>query len=507
MARTRRDVEIGLALAGLTVLLHLLTAGRGGIFRDELYYLACSEHLGFGYVDQPPLVALLTWFARHIFGDSLFGLRLLPALAAGGTVLLTAAMARQLGGSRFASVLAALLAAVAPVYVSLFGILSMNAFDVLLWAAALHALIRMFHSGDRRQWLQFGLWCGIGLQNKLSIGFLGVGVLVGLILTRAWQHFRSRWLWLGGGLALLLSLPHFVWQTLHGWPVLEFMANAMGSKNVPLSPLDYLQEWTLQMNPLAAPVALAGLAFLLVLRRGIAVRVLGWASIAIIVLLMTQRTKAYYLSPLYTLLFAAGSVVAGRLAERRCWGWVRVVAIAAIATSGLALAPLAKPMLDVETFVAYAARLGQVPLAEENHAMGRLPQFFADRIGWRELAQTVARVFDTLSSEGRARACIFGQNYGRAGAIDFYGPALGLPKAIAGHNSYALWGPRGCLGDLVVVIDGDEEDLREVFEEVVRAATYTCQDCMPYENDKPIWICRRARIPIATLWPELRHFD
>ncbi len=503
----RRDVGIALALAGLTVLLHLVTAGRGGIFRDELYYLACSEHLGFGYVDQPPLVAFLAWFARHIFGESLVGLRLLPALAAGGTVLLTAAMARHLGGSLFASALAALLVALAPIYVSLFGFLSMNAFDVLFWATALHALIRLLQTKDPRHWLRFGLWCGIGLQNKLSIGLLGVGVLVGLIIAREWRHLRSRWLWLGGGLVLLLSLPHFVWQSLHGWPVLEFMANATGGKNVPLSPLEYLRAWTWQMNPLAAPVALAGLVFLLFLRRGMPFRALGWASIAIVLLLMTRNTKPYYLSPLYTLLFAAGSVVVGRLAERRRGRWVPAVAIAVIGTSGLALVPLAKPVLDVETYIAYATRLGRAPRAEENHEMGRLPQFFADRIGWRELAQTVGRVFDTLPPEDRARACIFGQNYGQAGAIDFYGPELGLPKAISGHNSYALWGPRGCSGDVVVVIDGDEEDLHEVFETVVHAATYTCQDCMPYENDKPIWICRGARISIDKLWPELRHFD
>ena len=507
MTRTRRDFGIELTLAGLTILLHLLTAGRGGIFRDELYYLACSEHLGFGYVDQPPLVGLLTWSARHIFGESLFGLRFLPALAAGATVLLTAAMARQLGGSRLAPALAALLVALAPVYVSLFGFLSMNAFDVLLWAAALHAMIRLLQTKDPRHWLRFGLWCGIGLQNKLSMGLLGVGVLAGLILAREWRHLRSRWLWLGGGLVLLLSLPHLVWQSVHGWPVLEFMANATGSKNVALSPFEYLQAWTRHMNPFAAPVVLAGLLFLLFHRRGSAVRVLGWASLAILVLLMTQRTKPYYLSPLYTLLFAAGSVVVEHLTERRQFGWVRGVAIATIAMTGLALAPLAKPVLDVETYIGYAKRLGRVPRAEENKEMGRLPQFFADRIGWRELAETVARVYDTLPPEDRARACIFGQNYGQAGAIDFYGPELGLPKAISAHNSYALWGPRGCSGDLVIVIDGDEEDLREVFEEAVYVSTYTCQDCMPYENDKQIWVCRRARTPIDTLWPDLRHYD
>ena len=494
-------------IAGATTLFQLLTATRGGIFRDELYYLACSEHLGLGYVDQPPLVGYTAWLARHLFGESLPGLRFLPALAAGGTVALTAAMARRLGGGRFAASLAAVLAALAPVYVSLFGVLSMNAFDVLLWAAAFFFLLRILDGGAPRDWLLFGLVAGIGLENKMSMGFLGAGVAAGLLLAREWQHFRRPWLWLGGGLALLLFLPHLVWQGVHGWPAREFMANAMGSKNVQLSFFDYLRAWTLQMNPAAVPIVIAGLVFLLVLPAGKPYRALGWASLVIVGLLLSQRTKPYYLSPLYTLLFASGSVVAGRVAMRPRLGWLRFFLLVVCTGVGLALTPRAKPLLATDTYVTYAARLGLAPRAEENHEMGRLPQFFADRIGWRELAETVARVADSLTPEEREGVCVFGQNYGQAGAIDFYGPALGLPKALSGHNSYFLWGPRGCRGGVVIVIDGDLEDLQEVFESAELATTYTCRDCMPYENDKPIWIARRLKMPLENLWPELQHFD
>jgi len=498
--------RIAWLLAIATTMFHVLTSGRGGIFRDELYYLACSEHLGFGYVDQPPFAALVTWFARHVFGDSLHGLRLLPAVAAGATVLLTAAMTRRLGGGRYAQTLAAWLTALAPAYVSSFGYLSMNAFDVLFWAAALCVLIRILVDDTPRMWLVFGLIAGLGLQNKLSMAFLGIGVAAGLLLSRSWHHLRNRWLWLGGGVALLVFMPHVAWQAVHGWPVREFMANAMGEKNVALSPLGYLQMWAMQMNPAAVPVALAGLALLLVLPAGRPWRALGWASIVIVVLLMSQRTKPYYLSPLYTLLFASGSVVLARVAARPRWGWLRAATVALCGASAIPVAPFAKPLLASEDYVAYSARLGIAPRAEENHDMGRLPQFFADRIGWPELAATVAQVFATLTPEEREHACIFGHNYGQAGAIDFYGPALGLPKAISGHNSYFLWGPRGCRGDVVVVIDGDRDDLEEVFESVALATVYTCQDCMPYENDKPIWVCRRLRLPFESLWPRVRSY-
>lgn len=493
-------------IAGATTLFQLLTAARGGIFRDELYYLACSEHLGLGYVDQPPLVGYIAWLARHLFGESLPGLRFLPALAAGGTVALTAGMARRLGGGRFAVSLAAVLAALAPVYVSLCGILSMNAFDVLLWAAGFFLLLRVLDRQAPRDWLLFGLVAGIGLENKLSMGFLGAGVAAGLLLAREWQHFRRPWLWLGGTLALLLFLPHLVWQGVHGWPAREFMANAMGSKNASLSLSDYMRAWTLQMNPAAVPVVLAGLVFLLVLPAGKPYRALGWASLVILGLLLSQRSKPYYLSPLFTLLFATGSVVASQVTAPRRLGWLRVVLLVACIGVGLALTPRAKPLLPTDTYVAYAARLGLSMPADENHEMGRLPQFFADRIGWRELAETVARVAGTLTPEERQGLCVFGQNYGQAGAIDFYGPSLGLPKALSGHNSYFLWGPRGCRGDVIIVIDDDLESLLEVFESAELATTYTCQDCMPYENNKPIWIARRLKLPLEKLWPEVRHY-
>jgi 4-amino-4-deoxy-L-arabinose transferase-like glycosyltransferase len=495
------------ALGGLTCLLHLLTAGDSyGVFRDELYYLACGEHLGFGYVDHPPLIGLIAWLGRGVFGDSLTGLRVLPALAAGATVFVTAMMARELGGGRTAQALAGAATALAPVYVGNFGILSMNAFDVLLWSAAAWIVMRLLRSGDARLWPWFGLVAGIGLLNKISMLFLGFGLVVGLLLARRFDVFREPRLWLGGAIAFVLFLPHLVWQAVQGWPTLEFMENATRDKNLPLAPWEFLSAQVWMMNPIVVPLALAGLGFYLFGRAGRPWRPLGWAFLVVVVLMITQRSKAYYLSPSYTLLFAAGAVLVGSLATRRALGWVRPVALALVVVTGLGLAPLAKPVLPVETYVAYAARLGVAPSTSERKSLGRLPQFFADRLGWRELAESVRQIVRSLPPEEQAEACVYGQNYGQAGAIDFYRDELDLPPALSGHNSYHLWGPGDCSGKVLIVIDGDRDDLLEIFESVELATTYRCDDCMPYENGKPIWICRNMRLPVETLWPRLRHF-
>jgi hypothetical protein len=223
--------------------------------------------------------------------------------------------------------------------------------------------------------------------------------------------------------------------------------------------------------------------------------------------MMTQNAKPYYLAPIYPALLAAGAVVVERTARARGWALLRPAALLAIGVSGAVLAPLAKPLLPVDTYARYAAALGIAPGTDERHQMGRLPQFFADMHGWEDLAEAVAKVQRGLPAEERDRLCVFAQNYGEAGAIDFFGPRLGLPHAISGHNSYWLWGPGACDGQVVLVIGGDREDLDRAFAEVVQGGRFDCNDCMPYEDDQILWVARGARRPIEEVWPGVKHFD
>ena len=507
MDERRRHTILLVALGGVAALLHLLTARDSyGLFRDELYYLANGEHLAFGYVDHPPLVGLVAWLSRSLLGDSMIAIRLLPALAGGGTVVVAGLLARELGGGRFAQVWTGVCCALAPLYVGHFGYLSMNAFDVLVWCGTAVVLARLLRTDDDRLWLAFGALAGIGLQNKLSVVFLGFGVVVGLILAGQWRRLTARRFWLGGLLAFAIFLPNLIWQAVHGFPTLEFMRNATLYKNRPLAPWEFLSAQTLMMNPVVVPAALAGLAFYFT-RAGRPFRPLGWAFVVIVAVMITQRSKAYYLGPAYPLLLAPGALMIERLASRPRWGWLREAALVLVVGSGLVLAPLAKPILPVETHVAYMEGLGVAPSTGERKRLGRLPQFFADRLGWRELAETVAEVVDGLPPEERAAACVFGQNYGQAGAIDFYGPALGLPSAVSGHNSYWLWGPGDCSGEVLIVIGGDREDHEQSFEQVEEGAPYRCADCMPYEAEKTIWVCRGLRAPLPEVWSRTKHYD
>ena len=166
-------VDVGTIVPFLIVatkLLVLLYASRNyGYFIDELYYIACSDHLDWGYVDQPPLVALITKIARLLFGDSLQGIRFFSALAGAAKVLLTGIIARELGGNRFAQILAALAVLVAPGFLAIDNLLSMNSFEALIWTACAYVLIRIINTANQKLWIWFGLLAGIGLENKYSM--------------------------------------------------------------------------------------------------------------------------------------------------------------------------------------------------------------------------------------------------------------------------------------------------------------------------------------------------
>jgi len=488
------------------VAFHLATVSGYGIFRDELYYLACANHLGWGYVDHPPLSILVLAAFRAVFGSSLLAIRLAPALAAGITALLAASTARALGGGGFAQRLAALSAATFPLGLAISGFFSMNAFDIVFWTAMLRVVIGILGGGDPRLWLAFGVIAGFGLQNKISILFVGFSLVVGLVAARRWETFRTPWIWLGGAIAAALFTPHVVWQLTHDMPTLEFMANARQYKIAPTTPLEFLREQVINAGPQLLAVWIAGAWFLLARPAGRAWRPVGWTFVAAFAVMIATGAKAYYLGPIFPTMFAAGAVGWERGTRRPSGSWIRATLVTLVLAGAIAFAPLAKAILPEESFIAYARAMHITPASGERNALGRLPQHFADMHGWQALAETVARVKNALPAEDQRHVCVFGQNYGEAGAIDRFGPALGLPPAISGHNAYWSWGPRDCSGAVVIVIGDDRETLESIFESVELGATFVCDLCMPFESDNPIWVCRRMKPSMDALWPKVKKF-
>lgn len=510
-----RPLASGRAIVGLLAAakfaLHMATASRYGFFTDELYFLACGQHLAWGYVDFPPLTPFQAWLTRALFGDSPWSIRLFPSLAGAGLVVLAGAFARRLGGGRLAQGLAALAVLAAPIFMFFCTYLSMNSIEPLIWTGCALVVVRIVQTGDTRLWLLFGLLAGVGLLNKHTMLAFGLALVVGLMLTPQRRLMADRWFVMGGLVAALVFLPNLAWEVRHGFPHRELLANIQ--RNGRDVDVGLLQFWGLELyflNPLAAPLWLLGLAGLLRSRDLRPCRALGWAFLITIGLFLLTRGshKTYYVASAYPMLLAAGAVVVERWAAAapRRRRLVRAYA-GVVAVSAAVIAPAAIPMLEPTMYLRYVEAVGLRQPKIENRATSAMPQLFADRFGWPEMAQTVAAVYHALPPAERERTGIFANDYGQGGAIDFYGPRYGLPRAIGGHLSYWYWGPRGYSGESLIVLGDRRDVLEEKFEEVTAVATIGHPYAMRQEHFT-VFLCRRPKgwtLPAA--WPQLKKWE
>lgn len=491
-----------LTIAGSYLLLHLLFNGLlgYGIFRDEFYYLANAARLDWGYVDHPPLAPLILAGWTGIFGNSPLSLRFLPALAGAGTIVVAGFTARRLGGGTAAQSIAGLSVAAVGVLMVLFGFYSMNAFEVLLWAVAAYVAVGIFTEDRPHGWILFGLLIGFGLQNKHTILLFGGGLVVGLLLHQR-SSFARRELWLGGLLALLIFLPNLLWEILHGWPTVEFYANATLFKNIARAPADFLLQQILSVNPVLFPLWLIGLVYLL---RREELRPLAWGYLFPFLLLMAAgSSRPDRLAPAYIPLLAAGAVAVESYTRRSNRRWITAAVAGLVVIAGIIVAPVGFPILPPATTAAYAANFGLAEYEAGIHA--ELPQFFADRFGWEEISEQVAEVYHTLTPEEQAQAVIFTANYGEAGALEYYGPALGLPGVISGHNNYWLWGPGDAGGEVVIFVGVPVEDIAALFVSAEEVDRTKCDWCL--EANRPLVVAKGSKRSLEEIWPSTQFYQ
>jgi hypothetical protein len=496
------------AISAIELILHLPNPGGYGLFIDELYFLACGEHLSFGYVDMPPLTALQAWTARALFGDSLLAIRIFPALAGVGLVLLAGAIVRQLGGGRFAQALAALAVLVAPFYLAFDSYISMNSVEPLVWMGCVLILIRMIKTGDTRLWIWFGVIAGVGLENKDTMALFGFALIAGLLMTPERRLMRSRWFVVGGTIAFLIFLPNLIWMVQHHFPHLEMLANIKRSgRNVALSPIGFIGQQILGMHPIALPIWICGLWAFLFSQQGRPYRALGLAYLVTLLILLLTGGRFYYLAPAYPMLIAGGAVAIERGLSSPRWRWVRPTYMSLLAATGAAIALIILPLLPPETYIRYTKFIGFSQPKFEHRQSSELPQLLADRCGWPEMAAAVAKVYDSIPADERARTAIYAEDYGEAGAIDFYGPKFGLPKAISGHVNYWYWGTHGYTGESMIVLGNTRERLEQYFGRVEERGVVGDRYAMAQEHFT-IYLCSEPKgHTLDQMWPQLKNWD
>ena len=490
----------------LKIAVHLATNGSGAYsyFRDEFYYLDCAAHLGWGYVDQPPLSLLILALTRAAIGDSMIAIRLPVVLIGAATVVLSGLIARQLGGGRFAQALTCLAVLTAPVFLSMSSFFSMNAFDQFFWVLAAYLIVRIINTDNPRLWIFFGLVAGLGLENKFSMAFFCFGIVAAMALTPLRKHFGTWHFWAGGLIVTVLFLPHILWQFANDWPTLEFMHNARLYKNMPATPLDFFLGQLLLIGPVAAPIWIAGLLYGLLSKAGRTFAVFFITYLILFAVFWSTNGKVYYLSPIYPVMLALGAVWLETLvqARRKMKGVVLVV----VALSGIVFTPLAIPTLAPKHYLRYEAALGlSAPQQEKAHG-GDLPQHLGDRLGWEEFVAMVAQAYHQLDPDQKSACSIFVSNYGEAGAINLVGRRYGLPRAITGHMSHYLWGPGDATGEWMLVYWANKEELDELFDEVIEVARFQFPHVMDRQNDRPLFLCHRLKIPISDVWNQVKAY-
>ena len=498
------------AIALAKLLFHIYFNNRYGYFRDEFDYMSCGDHLQWGYVDQPPLIPFLTHISRAVLGDSLRAIRFLPALASSLLVVQAAVVARELGGRRYALLLTALCVALAPQYLSNGGLLGTNILEPNLWLGCAYFVILAIKRNDPRFWIGFGIVAGLGMEEKYTIAVFGLGVVVGLLLTEQRRTFFNPWIWIGGLAAFLVLLPNLLWNLHYEWPFLQLIrAIRAEGRDVVLGPLQFFFQQLLVVNPFAAPIWLAGLFALLFWRPLRPYRALGWAYLVSYTVIFLQHGKNYYLAPVYPMLFAAGAVaidsVLGELPSPRAW--LKPVIVSVVLLSGAYLSPIVVPMFSPERFLAYAKTLPfKLPVNEHSHARAALPQWYSDQFGWKEIADETAVAWNRIPQAERSDCGIFAQDYGQAGAIDFFGRREGLPGAMSGDRTYWIWGPHNYSGNCMIVLD-DRKEVLERYWNQIEFVGRSAPSEWALEQQIPVFICIGKKFDSwATVWPHLKRW-
>lgn len=491
-------------LAFSKFLIHLLTSTGYGYFGDELYYLDATKHLDFGYVDMPPFVPFLMAISNRIFGVSLFGLHILPAVAGAVMVFFSGLLARELGGGRFAQSLTALAVMTAPFWLMVDSWFAYDPFDQLMTVIVFYLIALLLKQETPRRWIVLGIIAGVGIMTKLSMLFIGFALVAALLLTTRRRWLISKWPLLAVLVMVVISTPFLVWQATHAWPLFKYWHHyAVGRPHA--GPLQSFKDQVFLTNSAALIIWIPGLYYLLLHREGKKYRVLGLMYLVLLILFVgVMRFEARMMVSAYFPLLAGGAVflesaVAHLTARHIIWTWLKPVLAGIILLSGLRFAPVALPVLPPPEMARYAFQ--QLGMA--------VPPNFMLRFGWPEMVQKVAVVYRNLPETDRRKCVIYTGMYFEAGAVNFFGKKYGLPEAVCNHLSYQIWGLGKYDGEVAIAFgySTDPSVLAEMYDEVETTNVIIESQYGPLtEQYLSIFVCRKPKVPLKEAWSRMAEY-
>ncbi|MFZ0548628.1 MAG: glycosyltransferase family 39 protein [Candidatus Promineifilaceae bacterium] len=492
------DLQLLILLASVRFLIHLLVNDQYGFHRDALAFLDNGRYLSWGYVEYPPLTPFIGRVGLELFGLSLVGIKSLTALAQCMGMVLAGLMAKELGGGRKAQVVTAVAVAIAPMSLLMATLFQYISFDYLWWVLAAYFMIRLLKSDDPRWWLGIGIIIGLGMMTKYTMVYLVAGLAVAVLVTKTRRHLTSPWLWSGAGLSLLIFLPNLIWQIQHDFVSLDFLS-AIHLRDVAIGRGEgyFSQQLYVNTNPMLIFLWILGLYFYFFHPDGRRYRAMGWLYLVPLLLFWVSEGRFYYMAPAYPMLIAGGTVVGEQ--------W-----LAGMSENGRHLAyGLLSVLVLVGTAIGAALMM---PIAPVNSGLwdftSDVHDNFTEQIGWDELAETVASIYNDALPANPSLGILAG-NYGEAAAIDLYGEAYGLPQVISPVNSYWYRSRPESPPEAVIAVGFEGGNLARFFAD--------CQvigrngNSFGVKNEESlfhqeIFLCKRPLQLWDAVWPQLQSF-
>lgn len=481
---SKKDHDLAIvSLALFNIAIHLAFAGNLEYHRDEMLYFVLGMHPAAGYATVPPLTGLLAWLVQNLFGFSVYAVRLLPSIASGVMVLLVSGIAKELGGSRYASVLAAVGFMIAGFALRTYMMFMPVFLDVTFWTLILCILIKYINTGKEKYLIWFGITSGFSLLNKYMPGVLFLGLLLIIPFTSHRNVFTRKKFWIGVGAGFLVFLPNLIWQLKMGLPVMNHLSELNRTQLTHVNRFTFLAE-QFMMASWSSFLVVAGIILLMTNKAIIRFRFIGYLGLFVILFLMMVRGKSYYTIGVFPVLIAAGAV-SYDLSLRSVRSRIIFPALLVILT--LPFIPMGLPVFRAEGMVKYFSILERrfgltMGRRFEDNSIHSLPQDYADMLGWEQLTSVADSAWNMI--EDKSAAFIYAENYGEAAALTIIGKKYGLPEAVCFSESFRYWFPKKFDPDItsIVYINYEEpgEDVRSLFRRITKIGSITNPNSREY---------------------------
>jgi hypothetical protein len=498
--KNNKESIIIISIALISVIFEMAFNNIFEYHRDELLYLSFSQHPDFGYFSVPPLIGLFAFIATKIFGYNLFAARFFPAMAGALLIYLSSLIARELKGNFYSQILTALCIAGSILFVRAFGLFQPVVFDILFWTILIYLIIRYINTNQNKYLLYFGIALGFGFLNKYNIVFLIIPVLLVLSFTKYRRIFISKYFYFAALIAFVIALPNLIWQIFHQLPVINHMEELRNSQLSKMSPVTFLIEQVLMILPTTF-IGFAGLFYLLLSKKMNEYKLIGFISLAVLLLFLIMKGKSYYTAGIYPVLITAGSVLFGNILKRN---YSRIILIAAILFLEWQFLPMGKPFYSSDKLVSYfdemAKKSGNDNIRRfEDNKHHKLPQDYADMLGWNELAEITNKAWQKVDNKN---ACIiYAENYGQAGAISIIGKEYKLPEAICFNDNFRYWIPKSLpteITEFIYINDELGKDIKELFSDIKEIGRIN--NPLAREYGTQVYLCKKPNQSFNQFW-------